>query len=105
MTDLSTRIEQAGEGCRELDQDIWLAIDPNAWRRRTPHPWLIRYTTSLDAAMTLVPEDAAFTLGRPHPDGLAWAHVYPDPDGEPVQGRAATLALALAAAAIRARGL
>jgi hypothetical protein len=64
------------------------------------------YTASLDAAMTLVPESASWQLG----DGFsfAWAVVtLPDEDPmvEPreMSAKAATPALALCAAALRAR--
>lgn len=106
MTDLSTRIEQAGEGCRELDQDIFcdLGLAPfvegafNAYQ--APH-----YTTSIDAAMTLVPEGAVWL--RKTPNTMS---VYIPPIDEKVwathiDAKGATPAMALAAAAIRARGL
>jgi hypothetical protein len=67
------------------------------------------YTASLDAAMTLVPEGWGVNLNTPgdfhgtpqvrlkHPERNPYG------DGEPMRGSAATPALALCAAALRAR--
>ena len=69
MTDLIARLQAAGEGSRELDAEIALAIgwreghvgqercwyDPNDRMRALPE----RFTTSLDAALTLLPEGAS----------------------------------------------
>lgn len=139
MTKLSDRIEGAGEGSRELDAEIGLAHDgfylaepryPGAERmygyidadgsRVEPgngaqDRLIPAYTTSVDAALTLLP------------DGLEWELTACDPARDPRFGRfqsrimlltyaedpdelgpqaianAATPALALAAACIRAR--
>lgn len=61
------------------------------------------YTLSIDSAKTLVPEGHSFNLGN---DVRPWAHVWfdvPAYDGKPYEGRAATPALALVAASLRAR--
>lgn len=99
MKDLIARLEAATEGSRELDGDIWLATDPEAaqgvmtsgvafgdrtWsaeddrkmcldrlRRNAP-----RFTTSLDAAVTLVPPGFAWKVGTCHVSDDAW--VVPD---------------------------
>lgn len=133
---LSTRIEQAGGPSRGLDAEIELAICNwsihhfDAWNHFQecgeavnspmcqpvdPSP----YTTSLDAAMTLVPEgwrpysadvsvkgQTRFLIEGPK---TQWGT---DETGEKCagddwysQGIAATSALALCAAALKARGL
>lgn len=59
-------------------------------------------TQSIDAAVTLVPEGHSFNLGN---DVRPWAHIWfdvPAYDGKPYEGRAATPALALVAASLRA---
>ena len=61
------------------------------------NPWP-RYTKSLDAAVTLVPEGSAFVLWSRSIGGKAVADI----DAEHV-GKATTPALALCAAALRAR--
>ena len=58
LNELVTRLEKAQEGDRKLDRDIFLLVTPD-WLERgielcdatIPH-----YTTSIDAALTLVPE-------------------------------------------------
>jgi hypothetical protein len=66
------------------------------WGRQPP-----AYTASLDAAMTLVPEECDFGVGS-FDDSvkLPWAWVRTDE----TEGHAATPALALTAAALLARG-
>ncbi len=135
---LSEMVEKAGEGSRELDASIWLAIYrpdykfPDKVLNRTPfdkqeavgrftHDGMgggssaARYTTSLDAARTLVPT-------KPYPDlrpGEWWwmmevrkyevrafiAYENHDAGIPEFEAIAATPALALCAAALKARGL
>lgn len=66
MTDLAAlieRLERATEGSRELDLEIGELVGQAdhsgpAWHRPFKD-WAKPYTTSLDAALTLVPEDCA----------------------------------------------
>ena len=64
-----------------------------------------RYTTSIDAAMELVPEGATPALSRHRGSARGSAHITRDTDGRSlgICHSAATPALALAAAALRAR--
>ena len=128
---LSTRIEQASSGSRELDAEIHEAVTSFPARRAGPGwadenalvvpvfpGWdiLPAYTTSLDAAMKLVPEGMAWSIG--------WGQILPkqamaaavighnakfvgyDANYDVVaRAEAETPALALAAAAMRVRGL
>ena len=96
---LAERCEKATGGDRELDEEIGAAIgkpshftDDEGSRFRITR----RYTASLDAAMSLVPEgDLHLEIKR----GKVWAFV-----GSPIRAAtAATPALALCAAALRAR--
>ena len=113
---LSTRIEQSHLGSRELDAEIAEAVGAPRGKKfgfcRSDNgdyfvidESALAYTTSLDAALTLVPKEMVFNLGN---DVRCWAHVWDDVvnyDGEGSEGRAETPALALAAAAMRVRGL
>lgn len=92
LTELAARCEAATGPDRELDALIESAI---------PRFGLYRYTASIDAAMTLVPE--GWTWGV-FDDGTAW--VWPDERRDLLTGKqakAATPALALCAATLRAR--
>lgn len=104
MTDLIERLEAATEGSRELDEEIAQAIFPKLKRRHAS--WYIDdvrtniepFSTSLDAALTLVPE------------GLMWdvesrgAAFVGDPKmPSRMFEMAATPALALCIAALKAR--
>lgn len=116
LQDLAERIEAADGPDRELDGDIAEAVGavpPFVHRRDSPewgswsggrdHWDAPAYTGSLDAAVTLVPEGYSFNLGN---DVRGWADVWfdvPVYDGKPYEGRAATPALALCAASLRAR--
>jgi len=115
FTDLIARLETATEGSRELDAEIVRAVDPDAFfaddgsfesavydciNRYPPH-----YTTSLDAALTLVPEGWGWSVdyanacmlstlgGDGHVDYLHTTYAR----------EAATPALALVIAALKAR--
>ena len=142
MSDLSSlieRIEAATAGDRELDAEIWLACTPGATRdkwsyihkatgrectvdeTRDATDRLIivpSYTTSIDAALTLLPEGWWLTLDRysisdKNPDPFAWRvwlkRLVGDVDGDGPCGLAqffatgSTAPLALLAAILRAR--
>lgn len=120
---VAERCEKAGEGSRELDAGIYHALNPGiqvfgdhaidrfGFGKAVPH-----YTTSLDAAMTLVPERYAI-------ENLSWwpfvANGYEGQrmcsitllavdhrgfgTGDRYKSKASTPALALCAAALRAQ--
>lgn len=124
---LAARIEAASGPDRELDAEIYNAVPVEAgrkaerlpmeqWGDRFDDGWrtmladredkypekLKRYTASLDAAMTLVPEGwMQFDVDATAPDlGIDWTlHRH----GIEVKATAATPALALTAATLRAR--
>ena len=115
--DLIARLEQAEVGSRELDRAVALALGwaikrwPNGqgedWRRIDGTLVLnTNFSTSLDAALTLVPTGWHWTvydtdgLGR----GYACAQVEPpEYSYEPISADAVTPALALCIACLRAR--
>lgn len=136
LAELIARLGNASEGSRELDRAIDLAMNPDAalwspgWYSggrneylRWPDPapgeakyrQIYRYTTSLDAALSLVPEGWSWHVGvfeRDHLDKpLVYAEVANDRDGIQsaakgacrVEGGAATAPLALCTAALSAR--
>jgi hypothetical protein len=98
LTALAERCEQATGPDRKLDREIELAVMPE---RVDPEPWetLAAYTASLDAAMTLVPEGCIVTIGG----GLGIGTSAIEVSGRIFARKAATPALALCAAALRAR--
>jgi hypothetical protein len=57
MSELIERLTNATEGSRELDAEINLAVFSQLTFPEPPH-----YTTSIDAALTLVPEGCWWTL-------------------------------------------
>lgn len=95
MRDLIARIEAATGPDREIDMGI-LTMLGHAYLGGPP-----RYSDSLDAALSLVPEGASFNLAR-ELRGRAWAAVYV-PGVTTNALSACTPALALCAAALRAR--
>jgi hypothetical protein len=104
MTALITRLEEAGEGSRELDAAIWRWTD--GWRG-VDHP--PAYTTSIDAALTLaerVLPGWGWVLSTGARGGHpAWVQAYPEPVDEDVCRDAvasASLPLALCAAILKA---
>ena len=120
MTDLITRLEQAAEGSRELDAEIaeatgWCFVpaDTMSEDKWLPPDWNDppAFSTSLDAALTLVPE--GYSLHRidqyhdPHHPAWGWgAHLRPFKDrekGMAVGESRSSAALALCIAALRAR--
>jgi hypothetical protein len=108
MKDLIERLEKATEGSRELDLAVAQAVD-GPWHYTGEPPRRIfcaAYTTSLDAALTLVPEGYSKDMAE-CPENGAVVRVYFGPirensAGEPT-GRANTLPLALCIAALKAR--
>lgn len=133
MKDLITKLEAAETGRYELDAEIavrtWFPeyVYPNEVMNRKPDSWgeawirltadgfgiggaqLSNYTTSLDAALTLVPEGWGKVVGEDN-TGMGYAYLAPslsEPDipyiGTFGWRRAATPALALCIAALKAR--
>jgi hypothetical protein len=92
---LAERCEAATEGSLDLDNAIRDVAGEGRELGSAPTPY---YTTSIDAALTLVPEGV-------YEQGIWW----PDPKcelvlkSETVSGEADTIALAICAAALRAR--
>ena len=123
---LALRCEQATGPDRELDAAIWLLCVPGATRMQWSYVHIATertceidetrdasgkliivptYSASLDAALTLVPDGHASAVGTmafKDSDKLPWA-TYWTPQGWPYSTEAATPALALCAAALRAR--
>jgi len=111
MNDLIARLEAAPEGSRELDAEIAVAVWPKLAdyapdTKRGPGHWISpkdgpvyaeNYTTSIDDALTLVPEGRRFKVGRDD-DGTGYASV-----GGPRIVMSATPALALCIACLRTR--
>ncbi len=100
---LSDRIAAAQGPDRALDAEIARIQNPQA----TPKTIAPHYTSSVDAALTLVPEGWFFGLGNngnAKGDWKPWAWVA-QPHIDAWRVSAATPALALCAAALKARGL
>lgn len=120
MNDLIEKLEAATEGSRELDADIaqhvdWPRIrgakrlpdrpDSSGYFEISADTWqaVPRYTTSLDAALTLVPEGWGCDLGI-WPSGNG-ARLTPGVNiFHAIYREAQTPALALCIAALKARG-
>jgi len=112
MKKLITRLKLATEGARDLDGRISRAIDiPDLvhdehgwWIDSESGTWknVTDYTTSLDAALTLVPDDWHWYVGTNEegPDAIIW---YPGDYRLAVKATASTPALALCIAALKAR--
>jgi hypothetical protein len=109
MDDLAERVEAAMGPDRELDFAIYQMLNPpkaaNAEPIKPKHRYLYvePYTASLDAAMTLVPEGASIDLRTGQTFSGAIAMMHPTRMRPTITCRAATPALALCAAALRAR--
>jgi len=141
MDDLIERLEAATGPCRELDAEVFASVYPDkvpgpivesgyGWRYDKGHWWLAtgedartppkcvfpgRYTASIDAALTLVPEGWGYTLCTQPPDHKPWASVVewqPDDKGKMWTGnhmarsgevKASTPAHAICIAALKAR--
>lgn len=114
---LIARLEAAQAGNRELDAEIAKAIgldvDEDGWVvtvsvvQDFPAVTFVEpYTTSLDAAISLIPEGCLWKVGHAgdrHP-GIFEALIMPRNGPDP-HARAATPALALCAAAMKARSV
>lgn len=111
---LAERCEQAEGPSYELDREIMFAMMPDSVKKQrmidgiVSAPWPAKYTASIDAALTLVPEGWS-VLCAWNPTGRCKCDLS---DG-PMDGRSrrwvgaepsATPALALCAAALKARG-
>ena len=123
LAELIARLEAATEGSRELDAEIGAhpatpscGVRKGAAKERvveaadTHDPPLVNlphYTTSIDAALTLVPEGMEWALsnhGQTGAEQLCWAGVFGSPFiGSECDSHAATPVLALCIAALRAR--
>jgi hypothetical protein len=124
IPDLIKRLEEAREGSRELDEAIALAVYPEMERRTVADPitgteqvWYLHgtrvriepYTTSVDAALTLVPEgwriaemkDGIKSDRGPYCNTRLWCPANPGL-GYAYPGNGATPALALCIAALKA---
>jgi hypothetical protein len=114
---LAARVEAAQGADRELDGEISRAIGTPGWRLSDAGRWFqsclrraqFAPTSSLDAAVSLVPEGWEWAAGINTPgyfrDGCAgWARVFPRSRQDQGTGNryATTPALALTAAALRA---
>jgi hypothetical protein len=119
MRDLIAKLESAAEGSWKLDEAIGTLVGWKRGGRREPGPslWfdpagryvgmeLARFTTSIDAALTLVAAECFWRVGH---DGEG-----PDPgdflavvlsNGTAFRGVASTAALAVCIATLKARAL
>lgn len=112
LSSLIARVEGLSGPCRETELAIWRLVDPRAPEmeaaNRSPLPWMHCYTESIDAALKLVPEGMIWGLANcgvsdPVPDmQRATATVGQANDTSPPI-EAATPAIALTAACLRAR--
>lgn len=119
LLELAKRCEAATEGDRELDVAIWLHCCGPADREAYEAGLEIseqeaafradymmdgaRYTASIDAALTLVPEGASYDLRTAQTAPGALAMIHPTRMRPTVTVRGNTPALAICAAALRAR--
>lgn len=118
MNELIERLEQATGPDRELDVEIVFALYPDIgayqphcrgeepifWNepyRKQPCP---EFTKSIDAALTLVPEEhAASVEWSPRYPGCAWIYPPDNVDEISFEGEASNPAIALCIAALKAR--
>ena len=105
MTDLIARLEAATEGSRELDMEIFWRVFPEYERGKDPIWHCLHYTTSIDAALTLVLRDWRVEhLGESVLNWNMWeCELHNRNEDAAIQGDAATPALALCITALRAR--
>lgn len=111
---LVEKLEKSEAGSRELDAEIWIALNPDwaDWKSDRPgdfnHPqygkaYCPEYSTSLDEALRLVPSGHSVRMAQNTPYGCN-AGVSAEPGGSPSPlSKGKTLALALCIAALRAR--
>lgn len=109
---LADRVEAAGAADRALDAEIAMAVFPplRALRAVSPGVWIdaeggrvraLRYSESRTAATTLVP--VGHWLAGPVDDGDPVTIHSPDEDAPTATASGASAALAITAAALRAR--
>lgn len=108
MSDALLELAARCEALTDFETPAAVALN-NAIHDLLPEPKCVQppnYLASLDAAMTLLDPTWFFHVSRfsPESDGRGKAHVYPNRGlGDDYEGDAATPALALCAAALRAR--
>ncbi len=125
IDELIAQLDASTEGSGELDLAIEIATgrcDPTCFIYKYKSHWLEphdfcsivvykprsqelpRYTTSLDAALTLVPEGWCWAAGSGDGED-PWAHLSPpeDEQGESIDLHAKTAAIALCVAALMVR--
>jgi len=119
---LIERLEALSGPDREVDEAIADALFPPApfaqlkdapiptgcrmWQQNGHIQSALRYTASIDAAMTLVPEECAWNLGGSPVKGFAGAGSFGamiEQGIDQIHGEAPTPAIALCIAALRAR--
>lgn len=111
MQDLIERLEKATGADRELDKDIYVLTtggDPSEHRINWQYAqFLPRFTESMDAALTLVPEGWWWVLKlAPHRKGaFAELHSHKIGGGELAISDGTTPAIALCIAALKARSV
>jgi hypothetical protein len=106
--ELIAALERAEGPSRELDEAIdYMALE-QGWRQERPTYHGLAYTSSLDAALTLVPDELWRSILHAPPFGRATVSLrtggITDPKTTEWMGNAITPASALCIAAIRARG-
>lgn len=115
LRELIERVEAASEGSRELDADIaltqgWQELPGDNWLGPEAQIVVPHYSTSVDAALTLVPTECRFNLSkRPFAEGRqdgyhaqVWYSRYYASVHDIPNAYAFTPALALVAASLRA---
>ena len=103
MSDLIAKLEAASEGSRELDTLVCEVKGACPDGVRFCPGLCPSYTTSLDAALTLVPEGYRYRFWAHH-TGVSGASVFPHGGGTLSRAHdAPTPALALCIAALKAR--
>ena len=107
IDELIARLEEATEGSFDLDCEVWDAIGDGALGLHKPRS-IKRYTTSLDAALSLVPEGLMLMLKSGWKPGPWLVHLERE-EGPAVQWVAgaysSTAPLALCIASLKARKL
>lgn len=106
LSDLIARLEAAKEGSADLDIEISELLHPDEVAEGETVS-IIRYTRSLDAALTLVPEGWHWNAGYDPPSrGRTgnYAQLFKDDDNQAEEAWfAGTVALALCIAALKAK--
>ena len=106
-SDLADRVEALKGADREVDREIFATIHSGPeWMhlsKETQGVWASHYTAFFDAAIALVPEGWATFLATEDRHSHSWRWQLRGGYGWKAAARAATPALALTAAALRAR--